>query len=129
MKRYIVFIGFALTLTGIPLLSWGGLSTPGTVTISSNGMQGSFNVRFNSATGNSYILLNAGPPNGSGIILAHDSSTNAYFVCSLSRTDALYPTLEKLVYGAVDGTTISVFKNSGGKCTSIETTKSSQWLH
>jgi len=38
MKRYIVVIGFALTLAGLPLLSWGGSYTPGTVTVSGNSM-------------------------------------------------------------------------------------------
>jgi hypothetical protein len=132
MKRYIVVIGFALTLAGLPLLSWGGSYTPGTVTVSGNSMNGAFNVRFNAATGtNGYIMLNAGPAQtgGSGIIMAQDSNTGTYFICMIPNTDALYGTLEKLVYGSKDGVAISVFKNSSGKCTDIDTTNASNRLH
>lgn len=134
MKRNIVYIGFALTLASLPLFSWGGVYTPGTVTIGSGGSQvnGSFNVRYNTATGTKgWIMMNPGPAQtgGSGMILAQDSSTGSYFVCSISSTAPLYGTLQKLVYGSTDGINITVFKNSSGACTGIDVTNDSSKLH
>lgn len=121
----------ATSLMGLSLSSQAnGEYAPGTVLVTNGGLnlQGAYNVRFNPNVTKGYI--NIGGSQGQSIgIMAVDSTTGTFYYCYATPTDAVYASMEKILYAAGNGSTLSATRNAISKCQTVGIQQSSTALH
>jgi len=129
MKKVSGVNGFAsvLLLTGLPVLSFGALHTPGKVIIDQNGnrLTASINLRGNPDTSPRDIVWTAQLTNS---VLFVGENASQSFMCSVDRTAALYNVAVQVRTGFSNGGYLIVTKNAQGQCTSIVGANSSEFF-
>jgi hypothetical protein len=116
-----------LLLTGLPLLSFGALQTPGKVIIDQNGnrLTASINLRSNPDTSPRDIVWTAQLTNS---VLFVGENASQSFMCTVDRGAALYSVAVQVRTGFSNGGYLIVTKNAQGQCTSVVGANSSEFF-
>ncbi len=116
-----------LLLTGLPVLSFGALQTPGKVIIDQNGnrLTASINLHSNPDASPRAIVWTAQLTNS---VLFFGDNGSQSFMCSVDRSAALYNVAVQVRTGFSNGGYLIITKNAQGQCTSVVGANSSEFF-